>query len=314
MNILYKNGVDEEITSFEQIDIDELLQIKITTSSENRIKEIADFFGIDLRPFKNRDDIEISSHYIDFDNQLTLNFNIPFGFTDKIIKEESVHFIVKDNMVFLFYSSNVSTMFNRLAELRYDNENLKFSAHLEILVFQLGTIADYYADVVEMISSKIRETYFDIINTTKISKDNLDQLTHYNFSNFLVRESLSEFQRIILLLRRKFGDDANINEKLDLEINDLNVISEHIQYNFERVTDLKTNIANKIELEQNKIFKTLTIITVCVSIPTLIVGIYGMNFKNMPELVHPHGYPIIVVIIFLSLVLPLLYFKLKKWF
>jgi magnesium transporter len=46
---------------------------------------------------------------------------------------------------------------------------------------------------------------------------------------------------------------------------------------------LEDNINSKIDLEQNKIFRTLTIITVCISLPT-IAGIYGMNFKNMPEL------------------------------
>jgi magnesium transporter len=45
----------------------------------------------------------------------------------------------------------------------------------------------------------------------------------------------------------------------------------------------RDNINSKIDLEQNKIFRTLTIITVCISLPAL-AGIYGMNFKNMPEL------------------------------
>ena len=71
---------------------------------------------------------------------------------------------------------------------------------------------------------------------------------------------------------------------------------------------------SKIELEQNKIFKILTIITVCISLPTLIVGIYGMNFKHMPELKWVLGYPIIVLVLILSFIFPLIYFKRKKWF
>jgi magnesium transporter len=58
----------------------------------------------------------------------------------------------------------------------------------------------------------------------------------------------------------------------------------------------------------------LTIITVCISLPTLIAGIYGMNFKNMPELTASYGYPLALLGIVLSFVLPLLYFKMKKWF
>jgi magnesium transporter len=55
----------------------------------------------------------------------------------------------------------------------------------------------------------------------------------------------------------------------------------------------RDNINSKIDLEQNKIFRTLTIITVCISLPTL-AGIYGMNFKKMPELDWDFGYPLAV--------------------
>ena len=314
MKLYYKSGRIEDVEMTPTINISEILQVKITTNNEEKLKEISDYFDIDLRPFQNREDIEISSHYIDTANQLTLNLNTPVGLTDKIIEEETIHYIIKHDIVFVFISQKVNEIIDQVTELRYDKEDLKFSSHLEFLVFQLGAVSDYYADVVEMISNKIRATYYDIINTSKVSDDNLDRLTHYNFSNFLVRESLSEFQRIILLLRRKYGHNIDISEKLELEINDLNVISEHIQYNFERVGDLKSNVHSKIELEQNKIFKTLTVITVCVSIPTLIAGIYGMNFKNMSELEFQYGYPIITIIIILSLIVPLIYFKRKKWF
>jgi len=77
---------------------------------------------------------------------------------------------------------------------------------------------------------------------------------------------------------------------------------------------LNGNINSKIELEQNKIFKILTIITVCISLPTLIAGIYGMNFIYMPELKWILGYPIIVLVLLLSFIFPLIYFKRKKWF
>jgi magnesium transporter len=47
---------------------------------------------------------------------------------------------------------------------------------------------------------------------------------------------------------------------------------------------LKENINSKIDLEQNSIFRTVTIITVCISLPTLIAGVYEVNLENIPEL------------------------------
>jgi magnesium transporter len=47
--------------------------------------------------------------------------------------------------------------------------------------------------------------------------------------------------------------------------------------------------------------------------PTLIASIYGMNFKNMPELDHPFGYPLALLSMVLAAVLPYVFFKWKRW-
>ena len=58
----------------------------------------------------------------------------------------------------------------------------------------------------------------------------------------------------------------------------------------------------------------LTVVTVCISLPTMIAGIYGMNFENMPELKLSFGYFAVLVVMFFSAVLPYLYFKYKSGF
>ena len=47
--------------------------------------------------------------------------------------------------------------------------------------------------------------------------------------------------------------------------------------------------------------------------PTLIAGVYGMNFEHMPELHWMLGYPMAVVLMVASAVLPLLYLKARRW-
>ena len=47
--------------------------------------------------------------------------------------------------------------------------------------------------------------------------------------------------------------------------------------------------------------------------PTLVASIYGMNFKNMPELDWQYGYPLALVLMLLAAVGPLAFFKWKKW-
>ena len=68
-----------------------------------------------------------------------------------------------------------------------------------------------------------------------------------------------------------------------------------------------------ITIEQNDLFKVLTIVSVVGIPPTVVAGIYGMNFKFMPELEWQWGYPFGLAIILLSAVLPLAWFKWRGW-
>ena len=308
--ILQINSLDE----VPDIAIDSLIYVKAINLNSTELDEISELFQLNLEPLNNIQDIEISSHYVDISDQLSLNLSIPIYSNETTIEEQNIHLIIKNEIVFLFMPQKIDTTIAQLTKFRHSVNSLEFQSHLEYLAFQIGVISDYYADIVESISFKIKNVYLDLMKSDRITDKSLDLLTQYNFSNFLLRESVSEFQRINILLRKKYIENKEVCDRLELEIEDLSVVSEHIQYNFERISDLKTNINSKIELEQNKIFKILTMITVCVSLPTLIAGIYGMNFMNMPELTYSYSYPIVLIAIVLSFVLPLLYFKKKKWF
>jgi magnesium transporter len=68
-----------------------------------------------------------------------------------------------------------------------------------------------------------------------------------------------------------------------------------------------------INTQQNEIFKVLTIASVVGIPPMLIASMYGMNFRNMPELGWRWGYPYGLALIVLSIVLPIIWFKRRGW-
>ena len=68
-----------------------------------------------------------------------------------------------------------------------------------------------------------------------------------------------------------------------------------------------------INISQNDIFKVLTVWSIVGIPPTLIAGIYGMNFKTMPELNWTWGYPFGWAMILISALIPLAWFKWKGW-
>ncbi|MGC2784231.1 MAG: CorA family divalent cation transporter [Roseiarcus sp.] len=68
-----------------------------------------------------------------------------------------------------------------------------------------------------------------------------------------------------------------------------------------------------INLAQNDIIKLFSVLAVIFMPPTMIASIYGMNFKVMPELEWPWGYPAALVLMVLVAVGPYVFFRWKKW-
>ena len=291
----------------------DIFNIRIIDSTEKVLKEISDKFDIDISIFNQKEDIEISSHYLKSPDQVSFNFSIPNYNSKTLFKEEEVFIIIKKEVVFYFLSSNIDENFVNLTKTRYDFTSINFNSHLEHFAFQIGIISDYYADLTEFISKRVKQFYENILNSKDFKSNDLDLITILNFNNLLIKESISNFQRILhLLIQNKF-EEKTLTNKINIELDDIAVISDHIQFNFDRLDDLKENINSKIELEQNNIFRTLTIITVCISLPTLIAGVYGMNFKNIPELDWRFGYPIAIGLMIISFIIAVAYFKMKKW-
>lgn len=97
-----------------------------------------------------------------------------------------------------------------------------------------------------------------------------------------------------------------------------------IRADISSLNDYQTHLSNKVQflldatlgfisIQQNDIVKTLTIVSVVGVPPVLIAGIYGMNFKSFPELSWHFGYPFALLMIVVSGLLPLVWFKLRGW-
>jgi magnesium transporter len=80
-----------------------------------------------------------------------------------------------------------------------------------------------------------------------------------------------------------------------------------------RIQLLQDAAAGIINIDQNDVMKVLTIASVVGIPPVLVVGIYGMNFKDMPEYNWSWGYPYALALIVITALVPLIWFKWKDW-
>jgi magnesium transporter len=94
---------------------------------------------------------------------------------------------------------------------------------------------------------------------------------------------------------------------------DVSSLTDHASYLSNKITFVLDAMLGVVNLEQNNIIKLFSVMAVVLMPPTLIASIYGMNFKMMPELDWPHGYPFALLLMIVAAVLPYMFFKWKKW-
>jgi len=292
----------------------DFISIQFHDYREEDLEWVKANFDIDLTIMNNVEDIEISSHFHESDRQSSFHFSLPCFHQKHFMVEESLFMILTEDRVFGFFNASLDDYLNEIYGNKFDLRMNGIYEIEDLFKFLIEFLSDYYADVTENIAKRIKVLASRVLVKKEFQDDDLDTITQLNFNNILIKESINEFVRILTLYKkssRKSG--MNVRSKIDEELTDLSVVSDYIQFNFDRLDDLKENISNKIELEQNKIFKLLTMVTFCISMPTLIAGIYGMNFQHMPELSSKYGYAFALLAMLLSVVLPLGYFKKKKW-
>lgn len=295
-------------------DLSDVCGVQVIGHTEVDIANIERLFNIDASIISRSNDIEISSHYLEEDSQLAFNFSFPYLTAQNRVEEVIVSFILKENITFSFMAINFEQFIAaNQKKKQFDNiKGLPFTIDT-FLLMMIEIVSDYFADLTEVIAKNVKIIYVNLEKQKGFSELELDEVTKWKFNNLIIKESLNEYRRILHLLRKSKRLSTEIKEAIFLDLNDLTVINEYVQNNFERLDDLKEYISNKIDLEQNRIFKTLTIITTCLSLPMLVAGIYGMNFKYMPELEWEHGYFYVATLLLICFIGPLIWFKRKKW-
>ncbi|WP_265517021.1 magnesium/cobalt transporter CorA [Nitratireductor luteus] len=191
-----------------------------------------------------------------------------------------------------------------------------------ILIALLEVIVDREADILERAGREIGEIAHGIFHPAERQVSKRDR----NFQIILRKigrkeELLSNMQDSLLSLQRLCGFLSTLMGKSDREARarvktlqrDVASISDHAATLSQKITFLLDATLGMISIEQNAIIKIFSVVAVIFLPPTLVASIYGMNFEKMPELSWSFGYPLALVIMVASAVLPFLYFKRRGW-
>jgi magnesium transporter len=129
------------------------------------------------------------------------------------------------------------------------------------------------------------------------------------------RESLVSFQRLLMYVQQATNVSLSQDQRgrFKSTLRDVQSLSDHASFLGNKVQFLLDAVLGLINLEQNNIIKIFSVAAVMFLPPTLVASIYGMNFHFMPELDKHWGYPLALVAMVVSAVIPYIYFRRKGW-
>jgi len=129
------------------------------------------------------------------------------------------------------------------------------------------------------------------------------------------RESLVSFQRLLMYVQQASSVSLSQDQRgrFKSTMRDVQSLSDHASFLGNKIQFLLDAVLGLINLEQNNIIKIFSVAAVMMMPPTLVASVYGMNFHFMPELDKPWGYPLALLAMVVSAVVPYLYFRRRGW-
>jgi magnesium transporter len=194
-----------------------------------------------------------------------------------------------------------------------------------VFVTLIERMVDYRADMLESLSAQVgavsRRVFARHIPQTRRTvldsalREMLAAVGAAGEHLSQIRESLLGLQRIVGFSCEMAHDwmPPETRARLATARGDIASLSDYETHLWGKIQFLLDAILGFINTDQNNIFKVLTIVSVVGIPPTLIASMYGMNFHNMPELSWRYGYQFGLALIFASTILPILWFKWRRW-
>jgi magnesium transporter len=283
---------------------DQFLWIDLNDVDEEVEAQLEDFLKIYIQEEEEMIEIETSSRYIETRDTLVVNAN----FLLKTYDKNPVSFILKNNILISVRGEDLDSFTETVKKIFANPENYPTGYHVFLSLFE--TRVEFDADMIENITQAITLLSNSIQDA---DEDVLLEIKNLQEKTMMFRENIIDKQRAVSNMLRSNLIPDDLRPKLTILIKDINSLLEHIRFSFDRLDYLQDTFLGLINIEQNKIIKIFTIISVIFMPPTLIASIYGMNFGILPELHWKWGYPFSLFLMIVSVSAFLFYFKKKKY-
>ena len=302
---------------------DDATWIDLEEPTREEDKLVEECVRVQVPTREDMSEIEPSSRLYEQNGALYMTLSALYGVEEGRPKSDPVGFVLtKDRLVTVRY---VTPKPVRAFQQHARREHSLVQDSLTALYGILDAIVDRLADELESAGSEIEKISAHIFakqtNARRIPADRLTALlTRIGRAQTLlakVRETAVSTGRLLSFLsastHMKSEGAAIIKDRVASLSTDVHSLIEHSSFLGDNLIFLLDASLGLISIEQNAAMKLFSWAALVFLPPTLIAGIYGMNFKHMPELQWVFGYPMALTLILVSAVAPIWYLKRRGW-
>jgi len=274
---------------------------------------IGQHYGLDLPDPDELTDLEASARFYVTQDEIHIHSDFLLD-REGASRSVPVAFVLRGDILFSVRGEELPVF--RLQRLRARTQPGLVDDSKDVLLDLYGAEAEYSADALEDIYAELEVVSKQVLSQSITDEDAariLAEIAEEEDLNGRIRRNMLDTQRAVsFLIRRKLLAGSQLEDAQQI-LRDIESLNSHTAFLFDKINFLMDATVGFININQNRVIKIFSIASVAMLPPTLIASIYGMNFENMPELDWVLGYPFALSLMAISVLLPYLYFKRKKW-
>ena len=234
------------------------------------------------------------------------------------IRVEQISFLLKDGLLVSFQEKRSDFFIHIRERIRTNTGIVRIKKADYLLYLLLDSVIENFYITIENEGEKVEELLTISKQDTNLSV--LERIEHHRNNYYFLKRSIIPLRESLFSIKSSKDDkdfkaiepnNFTFFERLHQKCLEL---LEQIEYELNTLDGAANFFFSSQSHKMNEVMKTLTVISVFFMPLTFIVGIYGMNFENMPELHWKYGYFIGLGFMLILLLGMIIYFKKKKWY
>ena len=300
--------VSESLSTLKTITLEDALWLDLFTPSGEEKRAVELFLHTTLQSRAQAEEIESSSRYSETVDAIFANTNFLIPSAENYTME-SVSFVLTGNAITSIRQVPLRSFTDIQRRILFNAKLYPTGYH--VLVGILENRIDLDADMIELMSKEIGQYSKRVSLGEDVNEEFLLDINQLQENTMLVRENIVDKQRMISSILRSDKTPDIINGKLGILLKDISSLINHTDFSFERLEYLQNTVLGLIELDQNKIMKVFTMVSLLLMPPTLIASCYGMNI-DLPLIGGKWDLIVILAAMLLIVLFVFLLFRKKK--